>query len=302
VSAAPASASSAAPTQAVGVAAGERGLDGGRVGRRAGGLAEQALGGGGGDRGQRRQAQGDTERAIAPVAELAALLLRSAPGLQVLATSREPLGLTGELLWPVPPLEVPVGEGLDALGRSSAVQLFVERAAAATPGFAVGAGNAAAVASICRRLDGLPLALELAAARIRALGVDQLAARLDDRFRVLARGGRDAPARQQTLRAVIDWSWELLSAGERAVLRRLAVHVDGFTLAAAEAASAGGRWTPPTSSTCSPAWSTARWSSPSRPRPVPGTGCWRPSQRTAWNAWTKRRRPHQQDSDTPCTT
>jgi predicted ATPase/DNA-binding SARP family transcriptional activator len=180
------------------------------------------------------------ERAIAPVAELAALLLRSAPGLQVLATSREPLGLTGELLWPVPPLEVPVGEGLDALGRSSAVQLFVERAAAATPGFAVGAGNAAAVASICRRLDGLPLALELAAARIRALGVDQLAARLDDRFRVLATGGRDAPARQQTLRAVIDWSWELLSAGERAVLRRLAVHVDGFTLAAAEAASAGG--------------------------------------------------------------
>ncbi len=177
------------------------------------------------------------EHAIGPAAQLAELLLRSAPGLRILATSREPLGLSGELLWPVPPLELPDPAERphpEDLQRSSAVQLFVERAAAAKPGFTVDKDNAAAIATVCRRLDGLPLALELAAARVRALGVHELAARLDDRFRLLASGHRDGPARQQTLRAMIDWSWELLTAAERAVLRRLAVHADGFTLAAAE--------------------------------------------------------------------
>ncbi|RMI39519.1 ATP-binding protein, partial [Actinomadura harenae] len=114
----------------------------------------------------------------------------------------------------------------------NAERLFAARAAAAAPGFAVTGGNAAAVAAVCRRLDGLPLALELAATRVRALGVDALAERLDDRFRLLTRRG--GPARQQTLRAVIDWSWELLSDPERVALRRLAVHADGCTLEAAE--------------------------------------------------------------------
>lgn len=182
------------------------------------------------------------EQAVDAAAELAGLLLRSAPGLRILATSREPLGVSGELLSPVPALELP-GPGTDddpdALLRCSAVQMFVQRATAAAPGFALTPHNAPAVAALCRRLDGLPLALELAAARVRVLPVGELATRLDDRFRLLAAGARDAPARQQTLRAVVDWSWELLGERERAVLRRLAVFADGFTLAAAEAVCTG---------------------------------------------------------------
>ncbi|QUH00096.1 tetratricopeptide repeat protein [Saccharopolyspora erythraea] len=173
------------------------------------------------------------EHVVEPVAALAEALLRAVPGLCVLATSRTPLGLPGEALHPVPPLDVPES-GREAAG-SSAVELFVERAVSAAPGFALGEHNAEAVAAICRRLDGLPLALELAATRVRALGVDELARRLEDRFRLLAAGSRAAPARQQTLRAVIDWSWELLAEPERVVLRRLAVHTDGCTLDAAEA-------------------------------------------------------------------
>ncbi|MGQ0774857.1 MAG: BTAD domain-containing putative transcriptional regulator [Pseudonocardiales bacterium] len=182
------------------------------------------------------------EHAIEGVAKLADLLLRSAPWLRILATSREPLGLSGELLWPVPALELPdarVAGDVEAVARCSAVRLFVARVAAAIPGFELTEDNAAAVAAICRRLDGLPLALELAAARVRVLPVRELAARLDDRFRLLAGGTRDAPARQQTLRAVVDWSWDLLAARERVVLRRLGVFVDGFTLADAEAVCAG---------------------------------------------------------------
>ncbi|MCF2532882.1 BTAD domain-containing putative transcriptional regulator [Yinghuangia soli] len=172
------------------------------------------------------------EQVVEAAAELAGLLLRCAPGLRVLATSQEPLGLDGEAVFLVEPL-----------GPSDAVRLFAERAAAAAPGFTLdGADDAdqAAVAEICRRLDGIPLALELAATRVRALGVAELAVRLGDRFRVLTAGRRGAPARQQTLRAMIDWSWDLLGAPERAVLRRLAVHADGCTLAAAEAVCAGG--------------------------------------------------------------
>jgi predicted ATPase/DNA-binding SARP family transcriptional activator len=179
------------------------------------------------------------ERVVEPVAQLASRLLRSAPGLRILATSQEPLGLAGEVLWNVPALEVPDQSVPDVLGFS-AVQLFVARASAAAPGFVLSEGNAAVVAAICRRLDGIPLALELAATRVRALGVDELLNRLDDRFRLLASGSRDAPARQRTLRAMIDWSWELLPDAERAVLRRLAVHADGCDLGAAEALCSGG--------------------------------------------------------------
>ncbi|MEV0148552.1 MULTISPECIES: BTAD domain-containing putative transcriptional regulator [unclassified Nonomuraea] len=154
------------------------------------------------------------EHVVADAAGLAARLLKAVPGLRVLATSQEPLDVTGERLLPVPPLPEP-----------EAVRLFAARA---------GVEPDAAVATICRRLDGIPLALELAATRVRALGVEGVAARLDDRFRLLSAGMRDAPARQRTLRAAIDWSWELLTAQERVVLRRLAVHADGCTLEAAE--------------------------------------------------------------------
>jgi predicted ATPase/DNA-binding SARP family transcriptional activator len=168
------------------------------------------------------------EHMIEPLAELAAVLLRTAPELRILATSREPLEIGGEVVFMVPPLE-----------QSNAVQLFVARAAAAAPGFTLGPGDAGAVAVLCRRLDGIPLALELAASRVRALSVHELVARLDDRFRLLAAGHRGVPPRQRTLRATIDWSWDLLTEPERMVLRRLAVHADGFVLEAAESICAG---------------------------------------------------------------
>jgi predicted ATPase/DNA-binding SARP family transcriptional activator len=180
------------------------------------------------------------EHVVGPVATLARALLETAPGLRILATSREPLAAPGELVWPVPPLEVPDDNAAVGLARSSAVQLFVERAAAGAPGFVLGSDNTAAVATICRRLDGLPLALELAAARVRGLGVHALAERLDDRFALLAVGEGWTPSRHRTLRAVIDWSWDLLTPAEQAVLRRVAVHADGFTLAAAEAVGSAG--------------------------------------------------------------
>ncbi|ADB33131.1 transcriptional regulator, winged helix family [Kribbella flavida DSM 17836] len=166
---------------------------------------------------------------VAPAtAELAARLLRTASELRVLATSQRPLDVAGEQLWAVPTLPEP-----------SAVELFVARATAGVPGFALDADNADAVAAICRRLDGIPLALELAATRVRAWGVPEVLARLNDRFHVLTTGHSGAPARQQTLRAMLDWSWDLLTEAEQTVLRRLSVHVDGWTLRAAEAVSGG---------------------------------------------------------------
>ncbi|GIH42999.1 SARP family transcriptional regulator [Microbispora corallina] len=182
------------------------------------------------------------EHVIEDVAELTAILLRSAPGLRVLATSREPLGLPGEVVWPVPPLEAPEPAHHNdpaELERFSAVRLFVARAAAAARGFALTPANAEAVAVLCRRLDGIPLALELAATRVRALGMRGLMAGLDDRFRLLATGHRGAPPRQQTLMAMIDWSWQLLTPSEQVVLRRLAVHADGCTAEGAEAVCSG---------------------------------------------------------------
>ncbi|MGI5450801.1 AfsR/SARP family transcriptional regulator [Streptomyces sp. CA-243310] len=169
------------------------------------------------------------EHVVDEVAALVELLLRGAPGLRILTTSQEPLALAGETLWTVPTLEL-----------HAAIELFTARAAATAPGFVLDADSAGAVEAVCRRLDGIPLALELAATRVRALGVRRLLERLDDRFRLLSSGRRGAPARQQTLRAVIDWSWELLTDPERAVLRRLAVHAEGCTLEAAEEVCADG--------------------------------------------------------------
>ncbi|MGW1437586.1 BTAD domain-containing putative transcriptional regulator [Streptomyces griseus] len=177
------------------------------------------------------------EHVVGPVAELTDQLLKAAPALRIIATSQVPLGITGEYLQEVPPLRGPepsAGVDPESVRRYSAVELFVARATAAAPNFVLAASNVEAVVSICRRLDGIPLALEMAATRVRALGVRELAARLDDRFHLLAVGARSAPARQRTLRAVIDWSWELLGDQERVVLGRLAVHADGCTLDAAE--------------------------------------------------------------------
>ncbi|MGC7102962.1 BTAD domain-containing putative transcriptional regulator [Amycolatopsis lurida] len=177
---------------------------------------------------------GNCEHVAEQVAELAQNLLAAAPGLRILATGREPLGIPGEVLRPVAPLALPApGAGTEEVRAASAVQLFRARAADADPEFTVDASNAGAVADLVRGLDGLPLALELAAARTRALGVPGLLARLDDRFRLLDGGNRGAPARHRTLLATLDWSWDLLSEPERKALRRLAVF-DGGTLTAVE--------------------------------------------------------------------
>ncbi|WP_407566688.1 BTAD domain-containing putative transcriptional regulator [Polymorphospora sp. A560] len=179
------------------------------------------------------------EHVVEPAADLVARLLRDAPGVTVLATSREPLGLTGELLWDVPPLAVPADDGdVDAVRRSAAARLFAARAAARQRDFRLDERTAPAVARLCRRLDGLPLALELAATRVRSLGLAGVVDRLDDRFGLLATSARDVPARQRTLTAVIGWSWDLLDDRERAVLARLAVFGDGCTLDAARAVCA----------------------------------------------------------------
>ncbi|GAA2170431.1 BTAD domain-containing putative transcriptional regulator [Actinomadura napierensis] len=172
------------------------------------------------------------EHLVDAVAELAGHILAQAPGVRILATSREPLGITGESLCPVPSLPLPPEDGgpepADALGYA-AIRLFADRAAAVRPGFAVGAGTAGDVVAICRALDGIPLAIELAAARLRSLTPRQVADRLGDRFRLLTAGSRAALPRHRTLRAVVDWSWDLLDGAERTVLRRLSVFAGGAT-------------------------------------------------------------------------
>lgn len=175
--------------------------------------------------------------AVAPFAER---LLRASPALTILATSREPLAIAGERAWLVPPLALPeeAASVADAAGAES-VQLFASRARDVLPAFAISEANAAAVVEICRRLDGIPLALELAAARVRALGPEQIARRLDDVFGLLTTGGRTALPRHRTLRAALEWSIRLLSPPEQALLRRLGIFTGGFTLEAVEAVCAG---------------------------------------------------------------
>ena len=176
-------------------------------------------------------------------AELAERLLAACAGLTILATSRELLGVDGERNWPVPPLSLPDADAAPsatALADFDAVRLFEQRAQLVRPEFALSDENAAAVLAVCRRLDGLPLAIELAAARTRMLPVGQLADRLGDVLSVLVGGNRSAPPRHQALRATLDWSHELLDEDERTVFRRLAVFSGGFSLAAAEQVAAGG--------------------------------------------------------------
>lgn len=181
------------------------------------------------------------EHLIDASARWAERILRTAPGVRILATSREALAIAGERTWPVPPLARPARPSaraseveIAALEQAESVQLFLDRARLAKPGFGLDAGNAAAVAEVCLRLDGVPLAIELAAARIKMMSPDKLAERLDNRFALLKGGSRTAMPRQQTLRAAIDWSYELLDPAEAALFRRLSVFAGGWTLEAAE--------------------------------------------------------------------
>jgi predicted ATPase/DNA-binding CsgD family transcriptional regulator len=175
------------------------------------------------------------EHLLAPCAAICRRLLDAAPDLRVIATSREPLHVAAEIVWPVPPLTLPPS-GASIPGRLreyDAVRLFAERAAAVAPEFSIGPSNAESVARVCRALDGLPLAIELAAAWVRVLSAEQIADRLTDRFRLLTNADRSAPARQQTLRATLDWSYNLLSEPEQILMRRLSVFAE-WTLEMAE--------------------------------------------------------------------
>lgn len=181
------------------------------------------------------------EHLVDAAAALAARLLSRCPAIRILATSREALGVAGEQAYPLAPLPTPAADhdlSLAALAESPAVALFVERAAGHQPGFRLTPDNADAIAHICRRLDGIPLAIELAAARVTVLTVQQIAERLDNRFRLLRSNRRDALPRQQTLQALMDWSYDLLTGAEQALFRRLAVFAGGWTLEAAEAVCA----------------------------------------------------------------
>ncbi len=177
------------------------------------------------------------EHVIDAAANLAETLLRLCPGMTALATSREALRIEGEYVYHVAPLEVPSRQQAtpdDALGHS-AVQLFIARTQSLLADFVADGGNLPAIVAICRRLDGIPLAIEFAAARAAMLGVEQVAARIDDRFALLTRGRRTALPRHQTLRATLDWSYELLPVAEQRLLRGLSVFPAGFTLDAAAA-------------------------------------------------------------------
>jgi predicted ATPase len=184
----------------------------------------------------------DCDPVLAAAADLAEGVVRACSSVRIVVTSREALGVPGEAILPIASLATPETRATvspDELVSIDACRLFIDRARSVQPSFEVTEGNARSVAQLCRRLDGIPLAIELAAARVRALPVEQVAARLDDRFRLLTGGSRTSVARHQTLRATIDWSYDLLTEPERAVLRRLSVFAGGASLEAAEAVCAG---------------------------------------------------------------
>jgi predicted ATPase len=176
------------------------------------------------------------EHLISAGSQVADTLLQACPHLHLLATSRESLGIAGEHLYSVPPLTLPqmdIELSVEGLQESEAIRVFLDRAVAVRPAFRLTQSIAQAVAQICRRLDGIPLAIELAAARVKGMSVEQIAARLDDRLRILSSGNRTALPRHQTLRATIDWSYNLLSQKERILLSRLAVFAGGWTVESA---------------------------------------------------------------------
>ena len=182
------------------------------------------------------------EHVIEACARLADTLLQACPKLSILASSREALGIAGEVSFRVPPLALPEADQsppIEVLAQYEAIRLFVDRAATASPGFTLTPANAPAILQVCQRLDGIPLAIELAAARVKLLQVAEIAQHLDDRFRLLTGGSRAALPRYQTLRASIDWSYELLSPAERTLLQRLSVFAGGWMLEGAEAVGCG---------------------------------------------------------------
>ena len=271
------------------------------------------------------------EHVIEAAAALAGRVLAACPRVRIVATSRQPLRIDGETLCPIPPLSVPPPslpswtEGAEGSEAYASVRLLRDRAVAVRPDFELHPDNVADVARICRALDGMPLAIELAAVWLRALTPGQLAERLDDRFALLIGGSRTALPRHRTLRAVVDWSWDLLEPAEQVLARRLAVFPAGATLAMAEQVCAdaplppgcNGPWpnrsapTPRcrrrngpwpnrsaptrccrrrTSSPRCPAWSISRSSPLARTRTgswARGTGCWRPCARTDWSGWPR---------------
>jgi predicted ATPase/DNA-binding CsgD family transcriptional regulator len=179
----------------------------------------------------------NSEHVVQASAELARVLLAACPDLRILATSREPLGVPGEVTWRAAPLPLPLAEpaqAVDSLQEIASVQLFIERAKAALPSVSLTAADGSAIAEICRQLDGIPLAIELAAARVRVLSVQQIADHLEDRFALLTGGARAGPDRHQTLRAALDWGYELLAEGERRLFDQLSVFAGGWTLEGAE--------------------------------------------------------------------
>jgi len=227
------------------------------------------------------------EHLVGACASLSAALLRVCPGLRILATSREALGVPGEVLFSVPPLSLPDPRRLqdvEGLTRYEAVRLFSERARAVRPDFEITGGNAMAVAQICYRLDGMPLAIELAAARVRGLSVEQISSRLDDAFALLGGGGRTALAHHGTLRATMDWGYELLPEEERLLLRRVSVFAGGFALEAAEVVCAEGISNGTRYWSCSRHWWTSRWCSLRSGTGRRATGFLKRSASTDWRS------------------
>ena len=171
------------------------------------------------------------EHLVEAAAQFADSVIHSCRDVRILSTSREPLGLSGERVWQVTPLPAPdprLPQPIHEIEEYPAIHLFLDRARYLAPSFRLNAENATSVKTICHKLDGMPLAIELAAARVKQLGVDQLAVRLDDRFRLLSSGSRTAIPRQQTLRALIDWSYALLSDEEKVLLRRVSLFAGGW--------------------------------------------------------------------------
>ncbi len=225
------------------------------------------------------------EHLLDAVAELTTALLSACSGLTLLATSREPIGVAGEVTWRVPSLSL----------EDEAVELFLDRARRVRSDFDTAADDMQAVREICRRLDGMPLAIELAAARVRALSLEEIVGSLNDRFRLLTGGRRIAVRRQQTLRASVDWSHALLTEPERVLFRRLAAFMGGFDLSAARAVVAGDTEVERSrSSISSPCSSTSHWWWPTTAVAECAIGCWKPCASTPWKSSASPVKP------TPC--
>jgi predicted ATPase len=245
------------------------------------------------------------EHLVDVCARLVDALLARCPRLRLLATSRQPLGVECEVVWRVPSLSAPATDRLPVAGeltRYDAVRLFLDRARLRQPGFDLTPENASAVAEVSRKLEGMPLAIELATARIGVLTVGQISERLEDPLGLLSAGPRSAAQRQQTMGATLEWSHDLLEEAERKLFRRLSVFAGGFTLEAAEAVGTRGTWSGRRSSICSRGWWRSRSWSPRREEAAPrcATGCSSPSGSTPRRAWRAAKKPKKRSFATPC--